>query len=120
MDPTLLPVPILILLFVLLAAGMPIGFAMGLSAFVGMLLLIDLQPALALLGQTAYETAVNYNLSVIPMFVLMGYLAGNAGLSEFLYPACNPWLGPRRGALPPGPDGGRGPPAPTPGAAAAP
>jgi tripartite ATP-independent transporter DctM subunit len=99
MDPTLLPLPILVLLFVLLAAGMPIGFAMGLSAFVGMLLLIDLQPALALLGQTAYETAVTYNLSVIPMFVLMGYLAGNAGLSESLYRACNAWLGHRRGGL---------------------
>jgi tripartite ATP-independent transporter DctM subunit len=99
MDPTLLPIPILILLFVLLAAGMPIGFAMGLSAFIGMLLLIDLQPALALLGQTAYETAVTYNLSVIPMFVLMGYLAGNAGLSQSLYRACNAWLGHRRGGL---------------------
>src|SRR5205085_5871384 len=52
MDPTLLPLPILVLLFALLTAGMPIGFAMGLSAFVGTLLLIDLQPALALLGQT--------------------------------------------------------------------
>src|SRR3954454_14742666 len=99
MDPTLLPIPILILLFVLLAAGMPIGFAMGLSAFIGMLLLIDLQTALALLGQTAYETAVTYNLSVIPMFVLMGYLAGNAGLSQSLYRACNAWLGHRRGGL---------------------
>src|ERR1041385_3610515 len=100
MDPTLLPLPILVLLFVLLAAGMPIGFAMGLSAFVGMLLLIDLQPALALLGQTAYETAVTYNLSVVPMFVLMGYIAGGAGLSESLYRACNAWLGHYRGGLP--------------------
>ena len=56
MDPALLAIAILVLLFVLLAAGMPIGFAMGLSAFVGTLLLIDLQAALALLGQTAYDT----------------------------------------------------------------
>ena len=56
MAPTLLPVLILALLFVLLAAGMPIGFAMGLSAFVGTLLLIDVQASLALLGQTAYDT----------------------------------------------------------------
>ena len=58
MDPTLLTIAILVLLFVLLAAGMPIGFAMALSAFAGTLLLIDLQAALALLGQTAYDTAV--------------------------------------------------------------
>src|SRR5437764_5162088 len=99
MDPTLLSSLILILMFVLLFCGMPIGFAMGLSAFLGTLLLIDVQAALALLGQTAYETAVTYNLSVIPMFVLMGYLAGNAGLSESLYRACNAWLGHRRGGL---------------------
>src|SRR5712691_7048793 len=97
MDPTLLALLILGLLFVLLAAGMPIGFAMGLSAFAGTLLLIDAQAALALLGQTAYETAFTYNLSVVPMFVLMGYIAGGAGLSESLYRACNAWLGRRRG-----------------------
>src|SRR5437870_4268865 len=99
MDPTLLALLILGLLFTLLAAGMPIGFAMGLSAFVGTLLLIDGQAALALLGQTAYETAFTYNLSVVPMFVLMGYIAGGAGLSESLYRACNAWLGHRRGGL---------------------
>src|SRR5947207_3586015 len=99
MDPTLLALLILGFLFVLLAEGMPIGFAMVLSAFVGTLLLIDAQAALALLGQTAYETAFTYNLSVVPMFVLMGYIAGGAGLSESLYRACNAWLGHRRGGL---------------------
>src|SRR3954451_15671126 len=100
MDPTtLLAVLILCFMFLLLAVGMPIGFAMGLSAFVGTLVLIDGQAALALLGQTAYDTAVTYNLSVIPMFVLMGYLAGEAKLSEALYRACNAWLGHRRGGL---------------------
>jgi C4-dicarboxylate transporter, DctM subunit len=99
MDPSLLSIPIFVLLFLLLAAGMPIGFAMGLSAFLGTLLLIDAQAALALLGQTAYETALTYNLSVIPMFVLMGYIAGEAGLNESLYRACNAWLGHRRGGL---------------------
>jgi C4-dicarboxylate transporter, DctM subunit len=99
MDPTLLSILILVFMFVVLFCGMPIGFAMGLSAFVGTLLLIDAQAALALLGQTAYDTAVTYNLSVVPMFVLMGYIAGNARLSEALYRACNAWLGHRRGGL---------------------
>ena len=99
MDSSLLSIPVFVLLFLLLAAGMPIGFAMGLSAFLGTLLLIDAHAALALLGQTAYETALTYNLSVIPMFVLMGYIAGEAGLNESLYRACNAWLGHRRGGL---------------------
>ena len=99
MNPYLLAILILCLLFVLLAGGMPIGFAMGLSAFIGTLLLIDAGAALALLGQTAYETALSYDLSVIPMFVLMGFIAGEAGLNESLYRACNAWLGHRRGGL---------------------
>jgi C4-dicarboxylate transporter DctM subunit len=99
MDPATLSILIFLLLFVLLAAGMPIGFAMGVAAFVGTLMLIDVNAALALLGQTAYETALTYDLSVVPMFVLMGYIAGGAGLSESLYRACNAWLGHRRGGL---------------------
>ena len=99
MDPTLLSIVVFGLLFLLLAAGMPIGFAMGLSAFLGTLMLINTNAALALLGQTAYETGLTYNLSVIPMFVLMGYIAGEAGLSESLYRACNTLLGHRRGGL---------------------
>ena len=99
MDPTLLTALIFVLLFTLLALGMPIGFGLGASALVGTMLLLDSRAALALLGQTAYETAITYDLSVLPMFVLMGYLASGAGLSESLYRACNAWLGHRRGGL---------------------
>jgi C4-dicarboxylate transporter, DctM subunit len=99
MNPTVSSILIFALLFLLLAAGMPIGFAMGAAAFVGTLMLIDVHAALALLGQTASETALTYDLSVVPMFVLMGYIAGGAGLSESLYRACNAWLGHRRGGL---------------------
>jgi tripartite ATP-independent transporter DctM subunit len=99
MPPSIIAILILGLLFVLLAGGMPLGFAMGLTGFLGTLLMIDAGAALALLGQTAYETGLAYNLSVIPMFVLMGYIAGEAGLNQSLYRACNAWLGHRRGGL---------------------
>jgi C4-dicarboxylate transporter, DctM subunit len=78
MDTTLLAALIFVLLFALLAIGMPIGFGMGVSALVGTMMLLDSRAALALLGQTAYETAITYDLSVLPMFVLMGYLASGA------------------------------------------
>jgi hypothetical protein len=69
-------------LFVLLAARIPIGFAMGWRPSWGPFCLINARSTLELLGQTAYETALTYNRSVVPMFVLMGYIAGGAGLSE--------------------------------------
>ncbi len=99
MDAGFVATLIMILLFVLLAIGMPIGFAMGAAGFAGTMLLIDLDAAMALLGQTAYETAVTYDLSVVPLFVLMGYFATSSGLSEGLYRACYTWLGARRGGL---------------------
>src|ERR1041384_6262391 len=99
MDPTLLSILILVFMFALLFCGMPIGFAMGLAAVVGTLLLVDAQAAFSLLGITAYDTAVTYNLSVVPMFVLMGYIAGNARLREELSRACTAGRGPGRGGL---------------------
>ena len=99
MDPSTIAILIFCLLFLLLAAGMPIGFAMAGAGFLGSLLLIDLDAALSLLGQTAYETAITYDLSIVPLFVLMGYFASSSGLSEALYRACYTWLGHRRGGL---------------------
>lgn len=87
------------LMFCLLAMGMPIGFAMGVAGFVGTTLFISVEASLSLLGQTAFETAIDYNLSVVPLFVLMGSFATSAGLSESLYRACHTWLGHRRGGL---------------------
>ncbi len=99
MEPTVAAIVIMGLLFALLAIGMPIGFAMAGAGFLGSLLLIDLDAALALLGQTAFETPITYDLSVVPLFVLMGYFATSSGLSEGLYRACYTWLGHRRGGL---------------------
>ena len=99
MDPITLAILIIIGLFVLLAIGLPIGFAMGVAAFVGYTFVLEFDSALSLLGQTAYETTITYNLSVVPLFILMGYFASNSGLSEALFGACNKWLGYRRGGL---------------------
>lgn len=99
MDPITLSILIFILLFVLLAIGLPIGFSMAVTGFLGSAMLIDFNAAMALLGQTAFETPITYNLSIVPLFILMGYFASNAGLSEALFSACNTWLGNRRGGL---------------------
>ncbi len=87
------------LMFVLLAFGMHIGFAMALAGFLGMLVILSPDAALALLGQTVLETAFNFELSVIPLFLLMGFFATSAGLSGDLYSAFNTWWGGRRGGL---------------------
>src|SRR5699024_8426346 len=60
------------LMFGLMAIGMPIAFAMLIVGIGGMGLLLGIGPALGMLGQLPYNSAASYELSVVPMFVLMG------------------------------------------------
>ncbi|MCH8182581.1 MAG: TRAP transporter large permease [Proteobacteria bacterium] len=99
MEPLTIGILAFAIMLVMMFAGVPIGFAMGLAGFGGIAAIRGFDPALNLLGQTAFETAVTHNLSIIPLFVLMGYFATNSGLSADLYRAFNVWFGHRRGGL---------------------
>ena len=55
--------------------------------------------ALATLKQSPFERASSYTLVVVPLFMLMGYLAARSGLSQNLFRAANVWLGHWRGGL---------------------
>lgn len=80
-------------------AGVPLGFSM-LSVGVGFFALIrGLEPALAMAGMTIADLAANENLSVLPMFILMGTFIYKADLAEELYDAANAWIGHLRGGL---------------------
>ncbi len=99
MEPVTIGAIAIAAMFAMLLAGVPIGFAMALAGVGGGAFIIGVEPMLALLGRTAFETAMTYDLSIIPLFVLMGYFAAGTGLSQELYRACNVWLGHRRGGL---------------------
>ena len=78
----------------LLLVGMPIGVAMLLMGFVGLLVAFPTpRPALALLGSAPYTTGATYLYSVVPMFILMGELAMYSGISRDLFNTANIWLG---------------------------
>ncbi|MDH3234728.1 MAG: TRAP transporter large permease, partial [Alphaproteobacteria bacterium] len=77
----------------------PIAFSMVSVGFVGMIFANSLQGALSNVGQTAFDAAINYELSVVPLFVLMGNFVTRARLSEELYTASNAFLGHRKGGL---------------------
>ena len=96
-EPILLGVGSLVALAALIAIRMPIAYAMILVGGVG-IAFVD-GPALVLnqLKTLAYGQFSIYDLSVVPMFVLMGALAGKAGLSMALFRAANAWLGWLRG-----------------------
>jgi len=86
-------------LLLLLFARVPIAFAMGVVGFIGFGLLVSWLGSLTMVGRQAFDTATAYDLSVIPLFVLMGNFVTRAGLSEELYKAAYSWIGHRRGGL---------------------
>jgi C4-dicarboxylate transporter DctM subunit len=87
------------ILLILLFSRIQIGLAMGLVGFVGFAYLTGIGPALGVLKLVPYATFSQYDLTVIPLFILMGAFALTSGLSEDLYKAVYKWLGHFRGGL---------------------
>ena len=72
-------------LFGLLAIRMPVGIVMMLVGFVGIGVMNGWPAALSTLGGEPFVIASNFELMIIPMFVLMGNLASVSGMSRDLY-----------------------------------
>ena len=87
------------LMMALIVLRTPIAVAMIVSGLAGTTAISGWTTALATLKQGPFERATSYTLVVIPLFVLMGYLASQSGLSRSLFQAANVWLGHFRGGL---------------------
>ena len=77
----------------------PMAFAMGLTGFLGVMYKLNFNAAAQMMAQTTYETGLQYTLSVIPLFILMGNFVVRARMSEELFDAANAFLGHKRGGL---------------------
>lgn len=86
-------------LFGLMMLGLPIAFAMLAVGFGGLWLTVGERAAFGIVGQIPFTATMSYELSVVPMFLLMGALVTRAGMSEDLYRLCHGFLGHRRGGL---------------------
>ena len=95
----------LALLFVLLMLRVPVGIAMigvgigGNFALSLALPYLRFGPYLAQFKSLLWGTVANYDLSVVPLFILMGYLASYAKLSRDLFQGLNALVGHFRGGV---------------------
>jgi tripartite ATP-independent transporter DctM subunit len=89
----------LAVLVALIAIRVPIAHAMLLVGGTGFALLSGPGILLSQLKTLVYSQFSIYDLSVLPMFVLMGNIASRAGLSRDLFRAANAWLGWMRGGV---------------------
>lgn len=99
MDPITAGLIGIIVFFVLLVLKMPIAYAMALVGFVGLGFLASPSAAFRVVAKDMYATFSAYNLSVIPMFVFMGFLAFHSGLGSRLYAFAYKMLGHLPGGL---------------------
>ncbi|MBS0124989.1 TRAP transporter large permease [Thetidibacter halocola] len=86
-------------LFAMMILRVPVGIAMGLVGVAGFAGITGWKPALNLLAQSPIRTVTDFNLTLIPFFVLMGVLATNSGMSRELFRAGRHWFGPMRGGM---------------------
>ena len=83
----------------LIMLRVPISIALGIVGIVGYAAIDGWYTALLVLGQTPFDLTAGYALSVMPLFVLMGMIAGRSGMSRELFEAANALFSGRRGAL---------------------
>ncbi|MAU96988.1 MAG: C4-dicarboxylate ABC transporter permease [Fulvimarina sp.] len=88
-----------VVLFALMLIRVPIGVAMGLVGVGGFGLTVGWSPALNLLATSPLRTVTDFNLTLIPFFILMGVLATRSGMSRELFRAANATFGSLRGGL---------------------
>jgi C4-dicarboxylate transporter DctM subunit len=88
-----------IALIVTLLLGVPIAFALAGSGIFGIYLLKgDWGIVLEVLKNSLLFVA-DYNLTTIPMFILMAFFSSSSGLARDLYTAASDWLSHIRGGL---------------------
>ncbi len=90
MSPELLTFVLIGGLMALLALGLEIGAAMGLTAMAGLLIL---DKPIVQLAWTSWESLNSYTLLAMPVFIFMGAVFSGSGAVHLLFAALDKWLG---------------------------
>lgn len=95
MEPWLIGVLIFLLMMVMVFAGFPIFVSMLSCAFLGFVVLYggDTKMALNIFTTYPFELGANYDYAVLPMFMLVGALAGETGIAEGAFSSMRAFLG---------------------------
>ncbi|MCH9674206.1 MAG: TRAP transporter large permease [Gammaproteobacteria bacterium] len=80
-------------LLVAVFLGVRVFAAAAVAGLVGMVALIGWDAGAGIVGTIPHSKAVNYVLSVLPMFILIGFIAFHAGLTHALFDAAKAWFG---------------------------
>ena len=99
MSPTLIGIIGILVLVVVIFSRMPVAYVMTLVGFVGFAVQVSPEAAFKLLSRDFYSVYSSYGLTIIPLFIFMGQIAFNAGISHRLYDSAHMMVGCYRGGL---------------------
>jgi C4-dicarboxylate transporter DctM subunit len=86
-------------MLLLMAMRVPIAVSMFIAGVFGYLYQLGLSPFVNYLNGLAYARFASYDLSVIPLFILMGNFATQGGISRALFQFASALMGRFRGGL---------------------
>ncbi|VBB47432.1 TRAP-type C4-dicarboxylate transport system, large permease component [uncultured Desulfatiglans sp.] len=98
-DFTLVGIIGIVLLLVLFFTRMAVAYVMAIVGFLGYSYLTNLRAGMKLLAVDVFSVFSSYGLTLIPLFVFMGYIAYYAGVSRHLYDVAYKFIGRVRGGL---------------------
>jgi tripartite ATP-independent transporter DctM subunit len=93
MEPLFVGCVALAVMVLLIILGMRIAFVAPLVAFGGIAALKGWKVAFSLAGYLPHGIAAHYSLSVIPLFIIMGYLGFFSGLTRDIFHTARHWFG---------------------------
>jgi C4-dicarboxylate transporter, DctM subunit len=99
MNETMIGIIALIILLALFMTGIELAFAMGIIGFLGFAYVVNFKAAMGLMANDFFDALANYGFTVIPLFVLMGQIAFNAGIAKRLYDTAYKFIGHVPGGL---------------------
>jgi tripartite ATP-independent transporter DctM subunit len=89
----------LAIVLALFLTGIELGFAMAIIGFLGFSYMVSWKAGVNLLAKDFFDVFSSYGLTVIPLFVLMGQIAFNAGIAKRLYDSAYKFIGHIPGGL---------------------
>ncbi len=87
-----------LILLVTLAIGIPVAFALGLTAIISIVLFLTIDE-IAFFADFVFASLNDFGLLAIPLFVLMGSIFGRSKASQDLLEAAHVWVGRLPGGL---------------------
>ena len=93
MDPFTLGIISIAIIIALVFLGVRVAFAAGFVGVLGLIMLRGWNAGGGMAGLTAHAEASHYTLSVLPMFILIGFLAYYAGLTQGAFRCARAWFG---------------------------